>query len=537
MRLIFQTLVICLIIHVECFQNVTVNLGYSQYRGQALSNGIVQWLGIRYAAPPVGSLRFAAPQDPETAEGVQTAFQHGPLCIPTDQYPIPTGTSEDCLFLDVYAPNRARNASKLPVFVFIQGGGFNADSNANFNGTGLIQASETGIVVVNFNYRVGPYGFLSGSEVLKGGSSNNGLKDQIKVLQWVQTHITKFGGDPEHVVIGGDSAGAASITLLLSAYAGEDRGLFHAAAAESQSFATMLTATEAQFAYNNLVIRTGCASEDDTLSCLRKLDAGTFQRQNIGTPLPDAQKPPLYFYAPTIDGDLVPDYTYRLFSLGKFIKVPVIFGDVTNEGTTFVPKSISSVGEADTFIQSQFPAIQLDQLAIVNHLYLDENQTMLFPDAGVYWRPTSNAYGELRYNCPGIAMSTAFSEAGVKSWNYHYAVQDPSSESTGEGVYHVVELNAIWGPQYVTGTPPASYFTSNAPIIPVMQGYWTSFIKAFDPNPYRYPGSPEWETWSGNGNSDRRLFIRTGDTKMEKVPLDQKARCDYLISIGIALQQ
>lgn len=113
------------------------------------------------------------------------------MCIPTDQYPIPAGTSEDCLFLDVYAPNRARNASKLPVFVFIQGGGFNADSNANFNGTGLIQASKTGIVVVNFNYRVGPYGFLSGSEVLEGGSINNGLKDQLKVLQWVQAHISK----------------------------------------------------------------------------------------------------------------------------------------------------------------------------------------------------------------------------------------------------------------------------------------------------------------------------------------------------------
>ncbi|RAL07457.1 putative triacylglycerol lipase [Aspergillus homomorphus CBS 101889] len=537
MRLPSLTLVICLAQYVECFRNVTVDLGYSQYRGQALANGIVQWLGIRYAAPPVGSLRFAAPQDPERKEGIQTALQHGPLCIPTDQYPIPAGTSEDCLFLDVYAPNRGRNASKLPVFVFIQGGGFNADSNANFNGTGLIQASKNGIVVLNFNYRVGPYGFLSGAEVLKGGSVNNGLKDQIKVLQWVQSHISKFGGDPKHVVIGGDSAGAASITLLLSAYGGEDQGLFHAAAAESQSFATMLTANESQFAYNNLVIRTGCASEEDTLSCLRELDTASLQRQNIGTPLPDAQKPPLYFYAPSIDGDLVPDYTYRQFSQGHFIKVPVIFGDVTNEGTTFVPKSISSVGEADTFIQSQFPAIRLDQLAKINHLYLAKDQTISFPNAGLYWRPTSNAYGELRYNCPGIAMSTAFSQAGMKSWNYHYAVQDPDYEASGEGVYHVVELNAIWGPQYVSGTPPTSYFTSNAAIIPVMQGYWTSFIKSFDPNLYRYPGSPEWETWSDDGDSHRRLFIRTNDTKMEMVPLDQRARCDYLISIGIALQQ
>lgn len=96
--------------------------------------------------------------------------------------------SEDCLFIDVYAP---RNASNLPVFFWIQGGGFNSNSNANYNGTGLIEASGAEIIVVTFNYRVGPYGFLAGEEVQNGGSLNNGLKDQIKALQWVQKHISK----------------------------------------------------------------------------------------------------------------------------------------------------------------------------------------------------------------------------------------------------------------------------------------------------------------------------------------------------------
>jgi carboxylesterase type B len=107
------------------------------------------------------------------------------------------GTSEDCLFLDVYAPSRRGNSSKLlPVFVWIQGGGFNQNSNANYNGTGLIQASDLGIVVVTYNYRVGPYGFLSGEEVLENGSVNNGLMDQIKVLEWVQKHISKVSATP-----------------------------------------------------------------------------------------------------------------------------------------------------------------------------------------------------------------------------------------------------------------------------------------------------------------------------------------------------
>ncbi|KAL4888096.1 Alpha/Beta hydrolase protein [Aspergillus ambiguus] len=491
------------LVSLACGRSAVVDLGYARYRGQRLSNGINQWLGIRYAAPPIGPLRFAAPQDPTLMEGVQPA---------------------------------SRTRRLLPVYVFIQGGGYNENSNANHNATGLIQASHMGIVVVTFNYRVGPYGFLAGEEILKGGSINSGLKDHIKVLQWVQKHISKFGGDPKHVVIGGDSAGGASVTLLLSAYGGRNDHLFHSAAAESQSFAGMLTLDESQFMYKNLVIRTGCAGAADTLACLRRLDTARLQRENINTPLPRAQQAPLYMYGPVVDNDLVQDYTYRLFHQGKFIKVPVIFGDATDEGTIFVPKNTSDLGEADTFIQDQFPEIELHHLAKINNWYLREDQLRSYPNAGPYWKPTSNAYGEMRYICPGIDMSSIYAKAGIKSWNFHYAVTDPALEASGEGTTHTVELFAIWGPQYIPTKAPASYYTSNAPIIPVMQGYWTSFIKSLDPNLYRHPGSPEWREWGSDGE-DRRIFIRTGETRMESVPEAQKERCKYLISIGTDLGQ
>lgn len=119
------------------------------------------------------------------------SLQHGSICIPTETYPIPSGRSEDCLYLDVYAPSQTGNVTKLPVFVWIQGGGFNSLAGSNYNGTGLIKAADNGIVVVTINYRVGPYGFLAGEEIKKGGSINNGLKDQIKALEWVQKHISK----------------------------------------------------------------------------------------------------------------------------------------------------------------------------------------------------------------------------------------------------------------------------------------------------------------------------------------------------------
>ncbi|CAI7579825.1 unnamed protein product [Penicillium manginii] len=518
-------------------QSPVVNLDYASYRGRSLPNGVSQWLGMRFAAPPIGDLRFAAPEDPTTQQGVQNATNHGLLCIPVASSlntPVPKQRSEDCLFLDVYAPTKSiRSNGTLPVYFFIQGGGFADLSNANYNGSGLVQASGRNMIVVTFNYRVGPYGFLASDEVESGGSLNNGLKDQIKALKWVKKYIRNFGGDPNRIVIGGDSAGGASVTLLLSAYGGRNDNLFIGAAAESQSFGTMLDVSESQFAYDNLVSRTGCTNQDDTLACLRSLDIKTLQNQNIGTPLPGGTNKPLYLYSPTIDGDLVQDHTLTLFRKGKFIKVPVIFGDDTDEGTIFVPKSTSTLAAADTFIKDQFPSISASQMAKVNSIYLTPNQTKTYPGSGAYWPPTASAYGEIRYICPGIEMSSVYAAAGVNSWNYHFAVQDPHFEEIGEGTTHTVEVNAIWGPDYVSGVPPDSYYTSNAPIVPLMQGYWTSFVRDLNPNTYRLPGSPEWGTW---GNY-RRIFVRTNETAMESVPAAQRERCKYLASIGVDLRQ
>ncbi|KAJ5806185.1 uncharacterized protein N7503_003787 [Penicillium pulvis] len=516
------------------------HLNYASYHGRSTS-GISQWVGMRYAAAPVGDLRFEAPQDPPVVTGLQQATQHGALCIPVAgkrNAAVPSNHAEDCLFIDVYAPTEAylSNAS-LPVYFFIQGGGFAALSNPNYNGSGLVQASGNNIVVVTFNYRVGPYGFLASEEMEQGASLNNGLKDQLKALKWVKKHISKFGGNPDHIVIGGDSAGGASVTLLLSAYGGRDEGLFIGAAAESQSFGTVLNVTESQFSYNRLVTRTGCNETENTLECLRGLDVSDLQSENIVTPLPGAPGNPLYLYSPTIDGDLVQDHTYTLFQQGKFIKVPVIFGDDTNEGTIFVPVGTSSVGQAEEFIKDQFPSMSKDQMTKIHKIYLNKNQTKEFPNAGLYWRPASNAYGELRYICPGIHMSSIYAAAGVPSWNYHYAVLDPDDDTKGFGTTHTVEVNAIWGPDYVSTNPPDSYYTSNAAIVPVVQGYWTSFIRSLNPNTHRVASSPRWRTWGDGDDAYNRIFLRTNHTRMEKVSDEQQERCNYLISIGVELRQ
>jgi carboxylesterase type B len=128
------------------------------------------------------------------------------------------------------------------------------------------------------------------------------------------------------VTLGGDSAGAASVTLQLTAYGGYDFGWFHATAAESQSFGPVLKVQEAQYQYDALVKRAGCSGQNDTLACLRSLDATKFQSINYNIPYPGQTQAPLYMYGPVIDGDIIKDYTIRMFEQGKFIKVPAIYG-------------------------------------------------------------------------------------------------------------------------------------------------------------------------------------------------------------------
>ena len=245
--------------------------------------------------------------------------------------------------------------------------------------------------------------------------------------------------------MGGDSAGAQSVDLHVTAYGGRDDGLFHATAAESQSFSGLRTVAQNQFAYDNLVIRTNCASTEDTLSCLRSLSAKELQKQNINTPFPGAQNAPLYMYGPTLDYDFISDYTYRAYAEGKFVKVPAIGGDDTNEGTIFTPMDAANISDSDTFIKDQFPAISLGQLRVWNELYPVQG-TPEFPDAGRYWREVSKGYGEMRYICPGIFISGVQANMSIPNWNYRWNVIDPESAkegATNSPLFHIFHRRTL----------------------------------------------------------------------------------------------
>lgn len=358
----------------------------------------------------------------------------------------------------------------------------------------------------------------------------------------------QFGGNPNHIVLGGSSAGAASVTLQLVAYGGKNESLFHATAAESQSFGALRTVEESQYQYNELVSRTKCdsarAKHDDTLSCLRKLSSDTLQAQNIGTPFTNTTGNPLFAYNPTLDYDFVPDHTLNLFASGRFLKLPAIYGDVTNEGTIFPPRSLNTSEASTDWIQTQYPLLNATQKEWILKTYPPVAQE--WPKTGKYWRSTADAYGEMRYICPGMFLNNVYKNHSVKGdWNYHYAILDPDNKKSGLGTPHVTELNAIWGAP--PGSPP-SYKTSNADIIPVVQHYWISFIRTFDPNTYRKEGTPVWEEWAagafGSGDAGRKRIIFQNDnngqgkqTEMEDVAAEQWERCRVLSGWGVELGQ
>lgn len=507
--------------------NLTVDLGYSKYNGSNMNNGVSQWLGVRYAAAPKGDLRFRAPQDPVPDGKTYMANARGPLCHGTPSTAYNPQNSEDCLFLNVFAPTK--NTGLHPVFVYFQGGGFNLLSNSNLDGSSLINAADHDLVVVTFNYRVGPYGFLASKEVQEDGAINAGLLDQRMVLHWVQKYIHLFGGNPQHVTIGGDSAGGASVDLHMTAYGGRDDGLFHAAAAESQSFGAQRTVAESQYQYDALVARVNCTSTVNTtsLQCLRALNIQVLAGHNINIPTPGgAGQNPVFMYSNVIDGNFTTDYTYNLFAKGNFVKVPSIFGDTTNEGTIFTPSTINNYTDMNAFLKNNYCSLTDAQLAQID-AYYPHNSTQVYKGRGAYWRTAADAYGEMRYNCPGINISSSISAAGIPSYNYHWDVLATTNAASGLGVTHTAEVSSIWGS---SGLPDSA-------LIPTIQAYWTSFLRTKDPNVYKLGSAPVWTTFNATSLQRIHFVNNPRNVAMEGVDQVQKERCAYLSGIGPSIGQ
>ena len=337
-----------------------VALDSGRVDGKLLSSGVKAYFGIPFAAPPVGALRWREPQPVQSWSGVLHADRFAPECVQAlrahdiNHYFGEEATSEDCLYLNVWVPPDAKSDAKLPVAVWIYGGGFTIGSAAmaNYSGESL---ARKGVVYVTVAYRVGALGFLAHpaltAESPHHTSGNQGFLDQIAALQWVRRNISKLGGDPGNVTIMGQSAGSMSVSILLSSPLA--RGLFHRAVGMSGgAFTSGAGAPQALAAAEQGGPRLQEQLKSSSLASLRSVPSDRILQAQLAMPLR---------YGPVIDGYLLPAAPTEIFAAGKQNDVPTLIGFTHDE-------SFSELGRVGTLTAYRDGA---------QRLYGEKGQTLL----------------------------------------------------------------------------------------------------------------------------------------------------------------
>jgi para-nitrobenzyl esterase len=462
---------------------------------------ITVYKGLPFGAPPVGDLRWRAPQPPAPWQGVRKADQFGNVCIQAQGNT--TRGSEDCLFLNVWT-GAASGAERRPVFVWFYGGGFTsgAGSDALFDGEGL---AKKGIVVVTMNYRLGVFGFLATHELSQesghSASGNYGLLDDIAVLQWIKKNIAAFGGDPGNVTMAGQSAGAHSVLLLLSSPLA--KGLFHRAIAESRA-RSVTPQKEEELAGSKYVDALGIHSLPGAPSPARSL-------KELRAMTPDQFKGgggrggnPFH---PAIDGYVVPSsHDERVLQND----VPIMMGGNLDEagGTPWTA--------------SPRPNATLDRfLSVVRQTFGTMADEFL-----KFYPASSDAEAGLAQNAAardGSRVNTfLLATAGKKYpknqiFTYFFTHGPPGSDHDRRGAYHESEINYIFNNLYATDRPWAD---EDWKIADTMSSYWANFAKTGDPNG---KGLPAWQP----SDASSPVVVELGD-HFGPIPVAEKSKLDFL---------
>jgi para-nitrobenzyl esterase len=314
------------------------------------------FFGIRYAAAPVGAARWTPPQPPTPPAGTVLADFPGPAC-PQAGSTAPLPQSEDCLFLNVYAPATAGPHSKLPVFLWIHGGALVSGTGADYDPS--VMVAENNIIVVTINYRLGALGWLVEPGLLAqtpsffqnvGDGGNYGLMDQQFAMQWVRRNIAGFGGDARKVTVGGESAGGLSVSSNLVSTT-TAKGLFHGAIVESGAY--MLHDVPSEVVYGAIF----GAGFDAVLGCTPPNDAACLRSATVANILTAQGE---VFGANGISPDfgtkILPSALQPAFSAGEFIRVPVLQGTNANEGRLFEPADVPFAGSFFNVVAAGGPA-------------------------------------------------------------------------------------------------------------------------------------------------------------------------------------
>ncbi|GAA5903990.1 hypothetical protein JCM8208_001753 [Rhodotorula glutinis] len=507
-----------------------------------ISNGTVEgvllptfnqdaFLGIPYAQPPVGDLRLRRARSLEAPfeGGKVAATSYSPFCpgIGADNYGYEM--SEDCLTLNIIRPAGVAEDDKLPVGVWVHGGAFSMGGSGDirYNGSYVVQRSvemEKPIMFVSVNYRVSSLGFMSSNELRAEGNVNLGLYDLRLALGWLQDNLEAFGGDPSKVTFWGESAGAAAISYNLLSYGLNSTTLFRSAILESGSPTgrPLATAEVIQPRFEQVVANAGCNGTADALACLRGLSLEAFNASAAA-----------FSWNPVVDGGIIPEYSSDSIRRNAFVKVPLLIGTNTDEGTAFATKGIETDDELAASLQAYYPKLTNSSTARLLELYPnDPSEGSPFGSGdglvstGVQDKRSNALTGDLRYIAGKRLLAEKYAAAGQPVFSYRF--DQPAENTTLEsGVPHFQEVAYVFGVPYKTantlGTRPGDKELSR-----LMQSQWISFIHDGTPNNHGIKDAPKWPDYRSSPTN----FVYTRQQSTVEKDDFRQGGIDYIKGLG-----
>uniref|UniRef100_A0A668AU11 Uncharacterized LOC115361059 n=1 Tax=Myripristis murdjan TaxID=586833 RepID=A0A668AU11_9TELE len=491
----------------ELLKTKTVHTKLGAVKGEFVSvkgrEGVHAFLGVPFAKPPIGPLRLAAPQPTEGWEGVREATKQPPICpqnrdqlaefikmISSINVDIPE-VSEDCLYLNIYTPANMAQDAKLPVMVWIHGGGFMSGSVSIYDGSAL--AAYQDMVVVLIQYRLGLLGFLStGDEHIPG---NFGLLDQVEALRWVQQHIHNFGGDPGSVTIFGESAGGVSVSLLLLSPLSD--GLFHRAIAESGTAAMDALLTNDPLSFAQLAANaSGCdlTSTEKISVCLKHMDHDALMTL--------VHNQMLHFPV-AVDGQFITKPVDELFRNAELLKIPFITGVNNDEGGWLLPSFLAPPNWTEGMDREEVlntlavfcPFELMKELAADEYLGTSEDRVKNRDGF-------TELLGDLVFTIPAIKTANAHRDAGAPVYLYEYqhapkAMQErrPSFVRSDHGD----EIFSVLGFCFTTTHVNLGGLCTkeDKQLSNIMMSYWGNFARTGSPNG---DGLVQWPQYGAEGD-------------------------------------